>query len=257
MNSFGRIFGVAPILLALSVLSTPLQAAEADATLQWVRTVPLSTAVSGVIDAVNVTKGERVQSDQVLLSLVGKTFQADVVAQEANLKKAENNNTEAERELERTQELYDRTLLSDHELQLGKIQRDAAAAELQAARASLARAERDLFYSVVRAPFDAWVLQRNAQPGQTVVVKLQAAPLLVLAEAGRMLARSEVTGETASKLTLGATAEVTVAGKNYAGKISFISLEPVKPSVDKYTVDVTFPSGNSVLRVGQAAKLKF
>jgi RND family efflux transporter MFP subunit len=257
MNSFGRIFGVMPVLLMLGVLSTPSHAEEVEATLQWVRTVPLSTAVSGVIDTVDVSKGDRVQKNQVLLHLVSKTFQADVVAQKANLKKAENNKDEAERELERTQELYDRTLLSDHDLQLGIIQRDAATAELQVARSKLTSAERDLYYSVVRAPFDAWVLQRNAQPGQVVVVKLQASPLLVLAEAGRMLARSEVGGAMAGKLRLGTTTQVTVAGKKYTGKISYISLEPVKPGVDKYTVDVSFSSGNSVLRVGQAAKVTF
>ena len=257
MIGSGRWLGVMPILLALGVLSTPSYAEQVEATLQWVRTVPLSTAVSGVIDTVNVSKGDRVKSGQVLLGLVAKTFQADLKAQQANLKKAENNNDEAERELERTQELYDRTLLSDHDLQLGKIQRDAAAAELQTARAKLSKAEHDLFYSVVRAPFDAWVLQRNAQPGQVVVVNLQASPLLVLAEAGRMLARSEVGGATAGKLRLGTTTQVVVAGKKYSGKISFISLEPVKPGVDKYTVDVTFPSGNSVLRVGRAAKVTF
>ena len=145
MIGFGRWLGVMPVLLALGVLSTPSYAEQVEATLQWVRTVPLSTAVSGVIDTVNVRKGDRVKSGQVLLGLVAKTFQADLAAQKANLKKAENNNDEAELELERTQELYDRTLLSDHDLQLGKIQRDAAAAELQTARAKLSKAEHDLF----------------------------------------------------------------------------------------------------------------
>ncbi len=257
MKSLGRIFAMAPILLALSGFSMQTLAGEVDATLQWVRTVPLSTAVSGVIDTVNANKGERVHSGQVLMKLVGKTFQADVLAQKANLKKAENNNDEAGRELERTQELYDRTLLSDHDLQLVEILRDAATAELQTARAKLSKVERDNFYSVVRAPFDAWVLQRNAQPGQVVVVKLQATPLFVLAEAGRMLARSVVGGTAASKLKLGAKVQVTVAGKKYSGKISFIALEPIKPGADKYAVEVTFPSGKSVLRVGQAAKVKF
>lgn len=257
MKSFGRVLTVTPIVLVLSVLSPPLVAEEVDATLQWVRTVPLSTAVSGVVGAVNVSKGDRVRDGQVLMSLVDKTFQADVVAQKANLKKAENNSDEAEREMERTQELYDRTLLSDHDLQLAIIQRDAAMAELQSARRRLSGAEHDLYYSVVRAPFDAWVLQRNVQPGQVVAVELQTSPLLVLAEAGKMLARSEVAGATAGELRLGARAQVTVAGKKYTGKISFISLEPVKPGVDKYTLEVTFPSGKSVLRVGQSAKVAF
>lgn len=254
MNSSGKLFGLLPILFVLSMQAA---AAETDATLHWVRTVPLGTTVSGVVEHVGVDKGDRVRAGQELLNLVGKAFQADVEAKKAGLKKAENNDEEAERELERNQELYDRTLLSEHDLQLAKIQRDAAAAELQAARSALTKAERDYYYSVVRAPFDAWVLQRNAQPGQTVIVKLQASPLLVLAEAGRMLARSTVSGEMASKLKLGQRVKVSVAEKEFTGKIHFVAMEPVKSGAQEYAVDVIFDSGKSVLRVGQAAKVAF
>lgn len=239
------------------LLSLPTFAQEVDATLQWVRTVPLSTAVSGVVDRVNVNKGERVRDGQVLMNLVSDTFQAEVLAQKAMLKKSENNNNEAQRELQRTQELYDRTLLSDHDLQLAKIQDDAATAELQTARAMLVKTEQDYYYSVVRAPFDAWIVQRNVQPGQVVIVNLQASPLLVLAEAGRMLARSVVKGGTVSGIRPGQKASVTVAGKNYTGKISFVAMQPVKPDADEYAVEVVFSTGKSVLRVGQSARVKF
>lgn len=257
MNSPGKLFGSLAILSSLYLLPIQTHAAEVDATLHWVRTVPLSTTVSGVIDQVKVKKGDRVREGQVLLNLEGKTFVADVAAKKAGLKKAENNDEESERELERNQELYDRTLLSEHDLQLAHIQRDEGAAELQAARAALAKAERDYYYSVVRAPFDAWVLQRNAEPGQTVIVKFQASPLLVLAEAGRMLARATVNGEAAGKLKLGQRAMVTVAGKNYLGKIHFVAMEPVKSGMDEYVVEVVFESGNLPLRVGQSARVKF
>jgi multidrug efflux system membrane fusion protein len=257
MNLPGKFFGSSLTLFALQFLPMQTIAAEVDATLHWVRTVPLSTTVSGVIEQVNVNKGDRVREGQVLLNLVGQTFAADVAAKKAGLKRAENNAEESERELERNQELYDRTLLSEHDLQLAKIQRDAGAAELQAARAALAKAERDYYYSVVRAPFDAWVLQRNAEPGQTVIVKFQASPLLVLAEAGRMLARAKVSGEAAGKLKLGQRATVSVAGKNYLGKIYFVAMEPVKSGVDEYVAEVVFESGSRALRVGQSAGVKF
>lgn len=258
MNVLGKPQVLLFVLFVLSVL-LPVQtlAQEISATLQWVRTVPLSTAVSGVIEKVNVSTGERVSRGQQLMSLVDKTFQANVLARKAALKKAENNRDEARRERERTQELYDRTLLSDHDLQLAKIQFDAAMAELQIVRAALIKAEQDIYYSVVRAPFDAWVMKRDAQPGQTVVVNLQITPLLVLAEAGRMLARGTVDEASARKIKRGQMAQVVVAGKNYAGKVSLVSLEPVKSSVDEYAVEVIFKTGQSVLRVGQSATVRF
>jgi RND family efflux transporter MFP subunit len=259
MNPVNSPFGVACRLLVIAVLLLPAltTAAQWEAQLQWVRTVSLSTPVSGVIAEVAVDRGDRVSADQVLLRLEDSRQQAEVAASEARLKQAENNRAEAQRELERTQELYERTLLSDHDLELGKIQRDAAEAELLTARAALVKAQRELYHSSVRAPFDAWVLQRNAEPGQTVVSELQATPLLVLAEAGRMLARSLVSEATVAKLKLGQSAEVSVAGKNYGGNIHFLGLEPIKPGADQYLVDVVFDTGARLLRVGQAATVNF
>jgi RND family efflux transporter MFP subunit len=257
MNVIGKWFSLRWMLFVLVLLPAQTFAEEISATLQWVRTVPLSTTVSGVIEWVNVAQGDRVRSGKELLNLVDATFQADVLARRAGVKKAKNNNDEARRELERTQELYDRTLLSDHDLQLATIQYDAAGAELQVAHAALSAAERDHYYSVIRAPFDAWVLQRNAQPGQAVIVKLQAIPLLVLAEAGRMLARATVGVATVGSIKRGNKARVWVAGKSYDGKIHTVAMEPVGPGVDEYVVDVLFVSGPSVLRVGQSARVSF
>jgi len=119
------------------------------------------------------------------------------------------------------------------------------------------KAEYDEHYSSIRAPFAAWVLQRNAQPGQTVVSRMRAEPLIVLAEAGRMLARSLVSGATADTIERGAEAKVTVSGKNYVGTVSFVALQPEKAGSNRYAVDVIFDTNQQVLRVGQPAKVKF
>jgi len=247
---------ISQLLFAFTMFASASVAA-AEASLQWVHTVALSTPVSGVVEEVLVERGDRVRAGQVLLRLRGETFRADVLAAQAGLKQAENNRDEARRELERTQELYDQTLLSDHDLQLAKIQRDAAEAVLLTARARLVKAEQDDAFSVIRAPFAAWVLRRDAQPGQTVVSRLQATPLIVLAEAGRMLARSLLSGEALKNVRRGDKARVTVAGKDYAGTVSFVALQPAKDGNDRYAVEVTFPTGKQRLRVGQMARVTF
>ncbi len=272
MNSSGRVVGVLPMLVFALVFSLTGSAesdgptglirpagsiAEEDATLQWVRTIALSTPVNGIIAEVKVNRGDRVRANQVLLRLDNETFRADVFASRARLKQARNNRDEAGRELERTQELYDRTLLSDHDLQLAKIEKDAADADLLSARASLTNAEHDFAHSIIRAPFAAWVLQRNAQPGQTVVSRMKAAPLIVLAEADRMLARSLVSGAIVDNIRRNDKAKVIVAGKTYAGTVSFVALEPEKAGSDRYVVEVVFATKKRMLRVGQPAKVKF
>jgi len=265
MNSPGRIIGVLPMLVFALVFSLTGSAGlvrsttsvTEEATLQWVRTVALSTPVNGIVAEVKVNKGDRVRTDQVLMRLDNETFRADVFADRARLKQARNNRDEARRELERTQELYDRTLLSDHDLQLAKIQKDAADADVLSARANLTKAEHDFGRSIIRAPFSAWVLQRNAQPGQTVVSRMQAVPLIILAEADRMLARSLVSGIAVDNIKRNDKAKVTVSGQSYAGTVSFVAMEPEKTGSDRYVVEVVFATNKQMLRVGQPAKVKF
>jgi len=260
MNSPGKAIGVLcvlPTLFFALVFPLVVSAAEEEATLQWARTVALGTPVSGVIADVNVDKGEHVHADQVLLRLDNEILSTEVVAARGRLKQAENNRDEAQRELDRIQELYDRTLLSNHDLQVATIQRDGADADWLTASANLMKAEYDEHYSSIRAPFAAWVIQRNAQPGQTVVSRMRAAPLIVLAEMGRMLARSLVSGKTADNIERGDEATVTVAGKKYTGTVSFVALQPEKTGADRYAVEVVFDTKQQILRVGQPAKIKF
>ena len=231
------------------------QAADVVGTLQWVRRVELSTPVSGVVREVAVQAGDEVKKGQLLLSLDGRGFRAAVDKADALVAKTKASRDEAQRELDRAKELYDRTLLSDHELQLAKIGYTSAEADYQSAEAERTQARLDLEYSRVVAPFNAVVLQRSAEVGQTVVTRLQSVPLLTVAEVGRMLARIEVGETELAQLRTGQALEVRVAGKSYQGRVQRLGMEPVLAAggIAKYEADVLFeyPTAER-LRAGEA-----
>jgi multidrug efflux system membrane fusion protein len=246
------------ILLVTGIAFSPIIfAQERDAVLQWQHMVPLSTPVSGVVVKVNVKPGSRVEKGQALLQLDERARQAKVKALEADLKRAENNRDEAQRDLERTQDLFDRTLIAQHELQLAKIQNDDGKAQYEIAKSKLLKARMDLEYSTVRAPFNGWVVQRNVEVGQTVVSELQAEPLIKMVEAGKMLARVQVSSADLAKMNIGHKASVKVGVAIYNGAIYQTGLVPVAGTTDKYYVDVAIDVGNKLYRAGQAAKVKF
>ncbi len=246
------------IVVLLSVLTaSSLLAEELDAVLQWQRTVPMSTPVSGVVVEVDAQVGKRVEKGQLLLRLDDRARRAQVGALKAASKSAENNRDESKRELERTQELYDRTLISDHELELAKIQRDDGEAQYRGSLAALAQAEQDLQYSTVRAPFSAWITQRNVEIGQTIVSELQAEPLVVLVDAAHMVARSQISGDKAANLKIGIKAKVIVGKVVYQGEVSHIALSSKEGATDQYIVDVSFEVGEKTYRAGQSAKVRF
>lgn len=244
------------VLLLLVGAPGVLSAAEVTGTLQWVRRVELSTPVSGVIDQVAVASGDEVRKGKVLLSLDARGFKATVRKAEARVKTAKEARDEARRELARTTELYDRTLLSDHELQLAKIALSNAAADLQAALAELTLARLDVEYSRITAPFDGVILVRNAEVGQTVVTRLQSVSLLTLAETGRMLARIEVGEQELGQLRKDMELQVRASGKSFRGKVIRLGMEPVIAAggIAKYEADVLFDyPPTERLRAGQSA----
>ena len=245
---------VAVSMMALWLLSGAAAAETLDARLQWLQRVALGTPVSGVITEVTALPGQRVAKGGALLRLDPRPLQARVNGLEAERIARTDDRDEAHRELDRTQELYERTLLADHDLTLAKIALTSAEAALKTTEARLAQARWELEYSQIRAPFDAWVVRRNAEPGQTVISNLQAEPLVVVARAGVMLARTMVDAGRVSALKPGQTVTVSVAGKSYRGQLQHIGLEPTADG--RYPVDVQFDTGGQLLRAGLPARIE-
>lgn len=191
-------------------------AAELSGTVDWAHRVALSMPVSGVVQEVQGEPGALVAKKTLLYRLDPRRFESAVRAAQAHVDRAIPQNLEASREAERTQELYDRTVLSQHDLEQSQTQLAKADAELRIARTELEKAKLDLEYSAVHAPFDAIVLERNVNPGQTVVSELQAAPLMVLAEAGVYVAVASLTREQLSKVQKENQAEIRLDGATIA-----------------------------------------
>jgi len=240
----------------LALAAAPATALELDGNLQWARRVELSTPVSGVVDRIPVEVGQRVDQGTGLLYLDQRRPEAAVEEAEAEQARLQSVLAEARRELERARELYDRTLLSEHDLELAKIEYATARANFASAKAALVDARLDLEYSVIRAPFPALVLAVNAQKGQTVVSELEAKPLVTVAESHRMVARILVSEEQVSEIAEGDGATVGMQGRTFPGRVERVGLEPVGEA-GRYAVDILFDydPGEGVLRAGRKVEV--
>ena len=147
----------ASVALCLAALSA--SAAEYPAVLAWKQRVVLSTPVSGVVTSVPAVAGERVKEGQVLVQLDKRPFESALRKAEAQAHKYRLNREEAKRELQRTRELYERTVISVHDLQVGEIAFASADADYASARAELEAAQLHLGYATVQAPFAGLVLE--------------------------------------------------------------------------------------------------
>lgn len=236
---------------ALSLLTTTALAADHAAVLDWSQRVDLSTGVSGVLEAVLVQPGQAVARGTALARLNQTAYAAAVAEARADIDRLTEEEAEARRDLERVQELYARTVSSTTELDAAKLRHARANALLAAAQAKQERARQQLQDSEVRAPYDAIILARRAEPGMVVATQCQPPGLVTVARADEMMARTQVDPDKASQIKLGASATVIVANRARAGVVRGVTAGPD----GKYTVEVVFPRPAGLM-AGQAATLR-
>jgi len=163
---------------------------------------------------------------------------------------------EAKRDLDRVQELYERTIVSTTDLDQAKLRRVKSLSMLAEARARLRQDQKALEETSLRAPFDAVVILRQAEPGLSVASGLQLQMLLTLARSGEMIARMHLPSPQIDNVKTGQTVTVSVAGTSYTGKIKTLGLEPIQTKNGSvYPVDVLFPN-KQPLRAGSPALVK-
>lgn len=245
-----------PALLILSFVVTPVLGAEieVDARLEWSRRAALGTPITGIVSNVAVRPGQRVKAGDLLLALDSRGYQAEVARWKAALKKTRLDKEEAEREVERAIDLYDRTLLSDHDRFIAEVDAARAMATWEAAKAGLTEARINFERCQIRAPFNGVVVDVLAVTGEARVNRLKTEPMVVLADDSLLLARGTVTLDQVNGLLEGGAAEVRLRGHWYQGTIRHLGMEPVIHPVDSlgYALDVVFNKPAEILvRAGE------
>jgi multidrug efflux system membrane fusion protein len=231
--------------------------AEIAGEVVWARTAELSLPASGRVEKIAVLPGAAVEAGQVVLKLDARTVRATLADTRAAQHAAELRRAEAQREWDRAKELYDRTVLSERELQLAEIGFAAADAQYQAVRTAAVRAAVELEYTRLTAPFDAWVLAVYVAPGQAVVNQVQAVPLMRVAERGRLRLRTTLDAAQLATLTPDAMVAVQVGDRRFEARIVNLDREPLgaeRPA--HYAVEAEFAVPDDVsLRIGQTGAL--
>lgn len=187
----------------------------------------LAFTAAGVVGAIEVDSGDVVRRGQRLATLRRTGAGANV--DEAALARAN-----AERDLARTQELFERGFVSE--------------ARLESARLAVERA-RDS--SVLTAPADGVILRRAAEPAQTVAA---GAPVFVFGETGSgIVVRAPVASNDAARIRIGDAAQVRVNGAQRPGRVTRVGAKGDDATgAFEVEIEVTTPEG---LRSGMVAEV--
>jgi multidrug efflux system membrane fusion protein len=235
-------------LLFFSLILTA-DALQLTGRLEWVHKIEMRVLADGVINKVNVKIGQHVRKGHLLLSMDQREAKAELLKTKAIVARAIVTLDDANDELKRATELYDRGLIAEEELKDAKIKHIAAKAEKESAHAAQSFAEVALERTILRAPISGIIVTKNAYEGGVVYKTLQKEPLIAIAPSGKMLARLLVRTNVLSQYKPGQSAKVNVHGKIYNGKVYSQGVEAVRiePGGAVYELDIIFNHSPKVL----------
>jgi len=247
----------------------------ANGTLQPTHTVNIGSELSGTVLRVAVDVNDRVKKGQVLVELDTAKLndqvtrsRASLNATQAQLAQANATVKEAQASLARLEEVA--------RLSGGKV---PSAAELDGARAALARAEgaqagaranleaakaslttdeTNLSKASIRSPIDGVVLTRSVDPGNAVAASLQAVTLFTIAEDLRQLQlRVNVDEADVGRVKVGQKASFTVSAfpsRRFPATITRVSFgSTITDNVVTYVTQMDVANSDLSLRPGMTA----
>ncbi len=197
---------------------------SATGTLAARREMPVGVAgEGGMVTRVLVEPGQWVGAGQVLAT-VDRSVQTQTAASlAASVNVARSDESIAQAELDRAQQLVDRGFISKADLQRKAATRDAAAARVKVAQATLGEARARNGRLDIRAPAAGLVLTRGVEPGQ--IVSSGSGVLFRMAMGGQMEMRALMSEADLAGLNAGVRATVTPVGsaQSFAGEVWQVS----------------------------------
>ncbi len=286
------------------VVRGPIAASvSASGTLNPVTSVTVGSQVSGQIKEVLVDYNSEVRKGQVIARIDPETFEyrvrqaqadvdaaraavltaeANVNAARAGVSRARVNLAENKRDLDRKQQLVERSFISSAELEKARAVHNASAEDLKSAlaqqqvaeaqagsaranvkqrEAQLSQSRVDLERTTIRAPVDGIVIKRSVDAGQTVAASLQAPELFVIARDLRdMQVDTSVDEAEIGRIRSGQPASFTVdsfPGRSYTGEVTQVRKAAVTvQNVVTYTVVVSARNSDLSLIPGLTANVR-
>lgn len=221
----------------------------------------LVARIEAEIKQILFVEGSKVKQNQVLIKLEDTRVKADFKQAKAELSSASSELNSASRNLERGNDVAGRGYLSDADLDKLKDRFNLAQSRLEAAKAGVQRAQTNLDYTVITAPFEGWIGRQNYDVGAIVSPAsgpitdvMVSDPIYVefqLDEAGYLAFRraSQLSkGNLTSQLSLALTLP---GGEHYDqnGKLSFTDVQ-TDALTGTVAMRAVFPNPDAVLLPG-------
>ncbi len=203
------------------------------------RTVTLAAETDGRVEAVGLERGKNGDEGSLVVRLDDRDRRARIAEAKAML-------SQRQAEYEAREKLKSSSYVSDAQLK-------EALAMLEAARTELVRAELDLEFARIVAPFDGALLDRHVEVGDFVS---RGDPVATWVDNRRIVVTASLSEHDAGYVAAGQAGEARLAtGETVRGGIRFVA--PVADAGTRtFDVELEVDNGDGKLRAGGTAELR-
>ncbi|HKJ23345.1 MAG TPA: efflux RND transporter periplasmic adaptor subunit [Myxococcota bacterium] len=226
----------------------------APGTLAALRESRIGAEVSGLIQAVFVREGDRVEEGAPLFRIDAEPYELALRQARAGLDLARAERRQTEADLARSRELRGQHVVAQQAVERLETQLAVARARESQAGEAVRRAELDLRRTTARAPYAGAVVARLADEGTTALRQPQTI-VVVLQETHELEGRATIPEIHAADVRVGDAAEVTVEGQPAPIETVISSVgDAVDPATRTYEVRMRVPNPDHRLKAGVFAE---
>jgi HlyD family secretion protein len=235
------------------------------------RQIVVKSPISGVARQLHVREGDRVRPGQLMATIVPDIAQANALAQlQSEIASAGIDVANLEREYHRAQELADRSLISESDVESARVRLEQAENRLSAARERLRLIEESGVESTggdqaarIVAPSAGVVILRGVEEGETVVGGTSTfgggTELFTIADLSTLLIKAAINEVDIGKVENGDTVAITVDAFPDDTATGTVRLVPPaarqQDRVRVFDVEIEVRTGHAILRPGMTANV--
>jgi RND family efflux transporter MFP subunit len=224
-----------------------------DGTIEAVNRATVSAQTSGRVAEIYYDVDNFVPAGAPIMKFTDVEQRAALTSARGALQEAEARATEADAEFKRVANMFDNGTVSKARFEQARANDGAAKARLESARAGVKRAEEQLEYTIVRAPYAGIVSQRHVEVGEVV---RPGEPLMSGLSLEHLRVNVDVPQSMLEPIRKIGKANVYVDDRAIpAESLTFFPV--ASPGTNTFRVRVTLPAGSATLYPGTFVKVGF
>jgi len=258
-------FGAAPVKIFKAARERITEKITYTGTLEALDKINITPETGGKIARIHVEAGDRVAKGQLLAELETESIRLQVRQAEAGVAVAEAAHADALKNKERMDRLLKESAVSAQQSEKIQLAFDAAAAQLEQARAGLNLARHALDQSLMKAPFAGIIASKNAEVGDVINPMMGGAygggagGVLTLMDYATIKLAVAVSSEDIGRVRKGQEAVLRVGslpGREFRGVVRVVNLTADAQN-KKFGVEVHIDNSDASLRPGTFGDLVF